>query len=169
MLSVVVMINPQQLPPPPPCIVAAFDACTLRRLCLRLPRFAHAWLWEFLVCVFCLFCCWLPQSVDMWSVGVIIYTLLGGYPPFHDENQTRLFRRIKAGSFKFHDEYWSTTSVEAKVCVRACVCNLFCWCGVVEMEVSVLKLSCLRLVNFSQTDMTRRNIQIYLFVVYFLQ
>lgn len=51
----------------------------------------------------------------MWSVGVIIYTLLGGYPPFHDENQTRLFRRIKAGSFKFHDEYWSNTSLEAKV------------------------------------------------------
>lgn len=55
------------------------------------------------------------QSVDMWSIGVIIYTLLGGYPPFHDENQTRLFRRIKAGSFKFHDEYWSNTSPEAKV------------------------------------------------------
>lgn len=51
----------------------------------------------------------------MWSVGVIIYTLLGGYPPFHDENQTRLFRRIKAGSFKFHDEYWSNTSEQAKV------------------------------------------------------
>lgn len=55
------------------------------------------------------------QSVDMWSIGVIIYTLLGGYPPFHDENQTRLFRRIKAGSFRFHDEYWSDISAEAKV------------------------------------------------------
>lgn len=55
------------------------------------------------------------QPVDMWSIGVIIYTLLGGYPPFHDENQTRLFRRIKAGSFKFHDEYWSNTSDHAKV------------------------------------------------------
>ncbi|CAM9494431.1 unnamed protein product [Pylaiella littoralis] len=57
-------------------------------------------------------------SVDMWSIGVIIYTLLGGYPPFHDENQTRLFRRIKAGSFKFHDEYWSSTSIEAKDLIR---------------------------------------------------
>ena len=52
---------------------------------------------------------------------MIIYTLLGGYPPFHDENQTRLFRRIKAGSFKFHDEYWSNTSLEAKV--RRCPCT----------------------------------------------
>lgn len=74
------------------------------------------------------------QAVDMWSIGVIIYTLLGGYPPFHDENQTRLFRRVKAGSFKFHDEYWSNTSEQAKVrstrvalgmCVRAvCMCVL---------------------------------------------
>lgn len=56
--------------------------------------------------------------VDMWSIGVIIYTLLGGYPPFHDENQTRLFRRIKAGSFKFHDEYWSNTSDHAKDLIR---------------------------------------------------
>lgn len=68
---------------------------------------------------------------------MIIYTLLGGYPPFHDENQTRLFRRIKAGSFKFHDEYWSNTSLEAKVrqpqhvvraqllLYRSCACVFF--------------------------------------------
>jgi serine/threonine protein kinase len=38
----------------------------------------------------------------------------GGYPPFHDENQTRLFRKIRAGSFKFHPEYWGSVSAEAK-------------------------------------------------------
>ncbi|CAM9880192.1 unnamed protein product [Laminaria digitata] len=57
-------------------------------------------------------------SVDMWSVGVIIYILLGGYPPFHDENQTRLFRKIKSGNFKFHTEYWGSVSSEAKDLIR---------------------------------------------------
>ncbi|CAN0277387.1 unnamed protein product [Ectocarpus sp. 4 AP-2014] len=57
-------------------------------------------------------------SVDMWSIGVIVYILLGGYPPFHDENQTRLFRKIKAGNFKFHPEYWQSTSNEAKDLIR---------------------------------------------------
>ena len=46
---------------------------------------------------------------------MIIYILLGGYPPFHDENQTRLFRKIKSGNFKFHTEYWGSVSSEAKV------------------------------------------------------
>jgi serine/threonine protein kinase len=53
-------------------------------------------------------------SVDMWSIGVIIYILLGGYPPFHDDKQARLFRKIRAGSYKFHSEYWTGVSNEAK-------------------------------------------------------
>ncbi|CAM9753486.1 unnamed protein product [Scytosiphon promiscuus] len=57
-------------------------------------------------------------AVDMWSMGVIFYTLLGGYHPFHDERQPRLFRRIRDGSFVFHDELWDSTSDQAKDFVR---------------------------------------------------
>ncbi|CAN0019104.1 unnamed protein product, partial [Phaeothamnion confervicola] len=60
-------------------------------------------------------------SVDMWSIGVIIYILLGGYPPFHDENQTRLFRKIKGGNFKFHPEYWGKISDDAKDLIKRCL------------------------------------------------
>jgi len=58
------------------------------------------------------------KPVDMWSIGVITYILLGGYPPFHDENQTKLFRLIKAGKYEFHPEYWSNVSDEAKDLIR---------------------------------------------------
>ena len=52
------------------------------------------------------------RSVDMWSIGVITYILLGGYPPFHDDNQKALFKKIKNAEYEFHDEYWSEVSEE---------------------------------------------------------
>ncbi|CAM9927823.1 unnamed protein product [Pylaiella littoralis] len=57
-------------------------------------------------------------SVDMWSIGVIIYIILAGYPPFHDDDQHRLYRKIKAGRFRFDPEYWNDISSEAKDLIR---------------------------------------------------
>lgn len=54
------------------------------------------------------------QRADMWSVGVILYILLGGYPPFIEKTQRDLFRKIKKGEYEFHEEYWGTVSTEAK-------------------------------------------------------
>ncbi|CAM9791560.1 unnamed protein product, partial [Discosporangium mesarthrocarpum] len=54
------------------------------------------------------------SPVDMWSIGVITYILLGGYPPFHDENQARLFQKIKKGRFAFHPQYWIKISDDAR-------------------------------------------------------
>jgi serine/threonine protein kinase len=54
------------------------------------------------------------KAVDMWSIGVIIFILLGGYPPFSDNNQSKLYKKIKAGQFEFHPDYWGSISKEAK-------------------------------------------------------
>jgi len=53
-------------------------------------------------------------KADMWSIGVIVYVLLGGYPPFLEQNQNELFRKIRNGEYEFHVEYWDNVSNEAK-------------------------------------------------------
>ncbi|CAI5731423.1 unnamed protein product [Hyaloperonospora brassicae] len=54
------------------------------------------------------------KEVDIWSIGVITYILLCGYPPFHHDNRNALFRLIKAGHFEFDSPYWDDVSTEAK-------------------------------------------------------
>ena len=44
-------------------------------------------------------------EIDMWSVGVIAYILLGGYEPFYAENETEMYRRILLGQYNF-DSPW---------------------------------------------------------------
>mmetsp|Transcript_30288 Transcript_30288/g.57102 ORF Transcript_30288/g.57102 Transcript_30288/m.57102 type:complete len:403 (+) Transcript_30288:225-1433(+) len=53
-------------------------------------------------------------NVDMWSAGVVLFVLLGGYPPFYDESEPALFEKIKRGHFAFDDECWDDISAGAK-------------------------------------------------------
>jgi len=53
-------------------------------------------------------------QVDMWSVGVIIHTLLVGYLPFVDKDEKKLYRKIRLGKFQFHGKVWSKISNAAK-------------------------------------------------------
>jgi len=56
-------------------------------------------------------------KADMWSVGVIMYTLLGGYLPFHieanEDGDDLLRQRIIRGLYCFHEQYWRDVSLEA--------------------------------------------------------
>ena len=58
------------------------------------------------------------SKVDCWSLGVIIYILLCGFPPFYDENNAALFAQIKTASFDFPSPFWDTVSDAAKDLVR---------------------------------------------------
>ena len=41
------------------------------------------------------------NKCDMWSVGVILYILLCGYPPFGEENSKLLYRKIRVRGCMF--------------------------------------------------------------------
>uniref|UniRef100_A0A671QMA4 Protein kinase domain-containing protein n=1 Tax=Sinocyclocheilus anshuiensis TaxID=1608454 RepID=A0A671QMA4_9TELE len=47
-------------------------------------------------------------------IGVILYILLVGYPPFWDEDQHRLYQQIKAGAYDFPSPEWDTVTPDAK-------------------------------------------------------
>ncbi len=61
-------------------------------------------------------------EVDIWSIGVICYVLLAGYPPFYDEDMKKLFRKIKDGKYSFHQEHWGDKSPEAIDCIKRMLC-----------------------------------------------
>jgi calcium/calmodulin-dependent protein kinase I len=54
------------------------------------------------------------KECDLWSCGVILFILLGGYPPFYDESEPRLFRKIREGIPDMNDPVWDEVSKEAK-------------------------------------------------------
>lgn len=57
-------------------------------------------------------------SVDYWSVGVILYVMLCGYPPFYEESNEKLFEKIKKADFEFASPHWDDISDYAKDLIK---------------------------------------------------
>jgi len=73
------------------------------------------------------------KRCDLWSLGVIIYIMLSGYPPFYgscghtcgwtrgeecEQCQSLLFERIQDGEFDFPDKDWEYISDGAKDLIK---------------------------------------------------
>lgn len=63
------------------------------------------------------------NKVDCWSIGVIAYILLCGYPPFYDENDSELFKQILKAHYEFDSPFWDEISDSAKDFIRHLMCK----------------------------------------------
>jgi len=54
------------------------------------------------------------KSCDIWSIGVIAYMLLCGYPPFKGDSNKAILESVKAGHFDFPSPEWDTITDSAK-------------------------------------------------------
>jgi len=59
------------------------------------------------------------MAVDIWSIGVISYVLLCGFPPFYGETQKELFENIMSGTYDFPDPEWTDVSDQAKSFIKS--------------------------------------------------
>ena len=61
---------------------------------------------------------------DWWSLGVVIFEMLVGYPPFYGDDDEQMFELIRAGTYAFPeaiDGYrttWGNVSDQAKGVIR---------------------------------------------------
>eukprot|EP00930_Biecheleria_cincta_P055678 TRINITY_DN41978_c0_g1_i1.p1 TRINITY_DN41978_c0_g1~~TRINITY_DN41978_c0_g1_i1.p1 ORF type:complete len:532 (-),score=109.79 TRINITY_DN41978_c0_g1_i1:129-1682(-) len=59
------------------------------------------------------------ESADMWSLGVIMYILLCGYPPFNGDSNNQILDNVRRGQVTFPNAEWRNISGDAKELVKA--------------------------------------------------
>mmetsp|Transcript_34641 Transcript_34641/g.108511 ORF Transcript_34641/g.108511 Transcript_34641/m.108511 type:complete len:200 (+) Transcript_34641:3-602(+) len=54
------------------------------------------------------------EAVDIWAIGVILYIMICGYPPFFHENRAVMLFNIQHGCYNFNSDEWRGISKRTK-------------------------------------------------------
>jgi len=66
------------------------------------------------------------KAVDWWALGVLIYEMLSGYPPFYDENPFGIYQKILAGKCEYPKHMDPYAKDLIKKWVLPCILALHC-------------------------------------------
>jgi|LakMenE18May11ns_1017448.scaffolds.fasta_scaffold9812683_2 serine/threonine protein kinase len=58
------------------------------------------------------------EKCDLWSIGVILYILLSGKPPFGGNNDDAIIEKVKIGKYTMSGTVWDQRSSEVKDFIR---------------------------------------------------
>lgn len=64
------------------------------------------------------------QTVDMWSIGVMLYYCLSGQKPFRAKYLDKLNKKILEAKLKWNEDIWTSISNEAKIFLKACLTKI---------------------------------------------
>ena len=58
------------------------------------------------------------EKCDIWSIGIILYILLWGYPPFKGKNEEEILENVMNADLVFPETEWMFISDEVQDLIR---------------------------------------------------